>query len=62
MFLIQHTKYPQRVFVAYAHLYYRLFEQTTKKRMLEASKNLDFQQAAQYRDEMLRLQDYHNID
>ena len=30
---------------------------TTKKRMLEASKNLDFLQAAQYRDEMLRLQD-----
>lgn len=30
---------------------------TTKKRMLEASKNLDFLQAAQYRDEMLRLED-----
>ncbi|MBQ2025081.1 MAG: excinuclease ABC subunit UvrB [Paludibacteraceae bacterium] len=29
----------------------------TKKLMLEASKNLDFLQAAQYRDEMLRLQD-----
>jgi excinuclease UvrABC nuclease subunit len=25
--------------------------------MLEASKNLDFLQAAQYRDEMLRLED-----
>ena len=35
---------------------------TTKKRMLEASKNLDFLQAAQYRDEMLRLEDllHHN--
>jgi excinuclease ABC subunit B len=30
---------------------------TTKRRMLEASKNLDFLQAAQYRDEMLRLED-----
>ena len=30
---------------------------TTKKRMLEASKNLDFLQAAQYRDEMLQLED-----
>ena len=38
MFLIQHTKYPQRVFVAYAHLYYRLFEQNCRMKKSKYNK------------------------